>query len=146
MPSVHGTNSYPFKAIIGQGWKWHHYFPRSKLLTIHSFPHELWLLVSEKSFRHCLTTGDQLIHWTKYLFLPNVEPLKKHTRDRPAELELLRQANIFVKDILKGINACVAEKEHKQRLDDITNKIDPRASLMHQNRKFKKSDLISSDK
>ena len=44
-------------------------------------------------------------------------------RDRPAELELLRQANIFVKDILKDINARVAEKERRQRLFEIYNKI-----------------------
>ena len=44
-------------------------------------------------------------------------------RDRPAELELLTQANIFVKDILKDINARVAEKERRQRLFEIYNKI-----------------------
>ena len=44
-------------------------------------------------------------------------------RDRPAELELLTQANIFVKDILKDINARVAEKERRQRMFEIYNKI-----------------------
>ena len=73
-------------------------------------------------------------------------PFTAALKDRPAELELLKQANTFVKDILKEINARVAEKERNGRLIEIYNKIDIKSSLTYNGKKFKKSDLLSLDR
>ena len=52
----------------------------------------------------------------------------------------------YFQDILKDINARVAEKERKQRLFEIYNKIDPKANLVQHGRKFKKSDILLADR
>jgi hypothetical protein len=57
-----------------------------------------------------------------------------------------RNLIIFFQDILKDINAKVAEKERKQRLFEIYNRVDPKSTLMHNGRKFKKSDILLSDR
>ena len=55
---------------------------------------------------------------------------------------------LIFQDILKDINARVAEKERKQRLFEIYNKIDPKANLVQlgTGRKFKKSDILLADR
>ena len=40
----------------------------------------------------------------------------------------------------------MAEKERKQRLVEIYNKVDPKSTVMHAGRKFKKSDILLSDR
>ena len=67
---------------------------------------------------------------------------KSALKDRPAELELLRQAHNFVKDIVKDVNSLVATKERAQRLLEIYNKLDPKSALLYNNRKYKKADLM----
>jgi len=42
------------------------------------------------------------------------------------------------------VNAQVAEKERKLRLIEIYNKIDAKSATTYRNKKFKKSDLLSS--
>lgn len=100
-------------------------------------------LLKKKGVPECILFVTTRI--TKYPLL--IEPLSKAaTRDRPAEFELLRQANIFVKDILKDVNSRVAEKERKQRLFEIYNKVDPKSTLTQNGRKFKKSDILLADR
>jgi len=102
-------------------------------------------LLKKKGVPECILFVTTRI--TKYPLL--IESLiKAAIRDRPAEFEWLRQSNIFVKDILKDINARVAEKERKHRLFEIYNKIDPKANLVQlgTGRKFKKSDILLADR
>ena len=47
---------------------------------------------------------------------------------------------------MKDVNARVAEKERKQRLLDIYNKVDPKSTLTLSGKKFKKSDILLSDR
>lgn len=54
--------------------------------------------------------------------------------------------NFFFQDILKDVNARVAEKERKARLFEIYNKVDPKSTLTQNGRKFKKSDILLADR
>ena len=49
-------------------------------------------------------------------------------------------------EILRDVNAKVAIKERKHRLLEIYNKIDPRSNIMHNGKKFKKSDILSASR
>lgn len=101
-------------------------------------------LLKKKGVPECLLFVTTRI--TKYPLL--IEPLAKAAsrEGRPAELELLRQANLFVKEILRDVNARVAEKERKGRLFEIYNRVDPKSTLMYNGRKFKKSDILLADR
>ncbi len=81
---------------------------------------------------------------TKYPLL--IEPLVKTARDLPQEQVRLRDANAAVRDILKDVNAKVAEKEREQRFLEIYKTIDAKSSVLYQGRKFKKSDVLSSSR
>jgi A-kinase anchor protein 13 len=48
--------------------------------------------------------------------------------------------------ILIGVNAQLAEKERKLRLTEVYNKIDAKSATIYKNKKFKKSDLLSSNR
>ena len=52
----------------------------------------------------------------------------------------------ILQDILIGVNAQVAEKERKLRLTEVYNKIDAKSATTYKNKKFKKSDLLSSNR
>ena len=45
-----------------------------------------------------------------------------------------------------GVNAQVAEKDRKVRLIEVYNKIDAKSATTYRNKKFKKSDLLSSSR
>ena len=82
---------------------------------------------------------------TKYPLL--IERYSKSAiKDRPAEFELLRQAHNFVKDIVKDVNSLVATKEREQRLVEICSKLDPKSTLLHNGKKYRKSDLSLEDR
>ena len=53
---------------------------------------------------------------------------------------------MILQDILIGVNAQVAEKERKLRLIEVYNKIDAKSATTYKNKKFKKSDLLSSNR
>jgi hypothetical protein len=51
----------------------------------------------------------------------------------------------ILQDILIGVNAQVTEKKRKLRLTEVYNKIDAKSATTYKNKKFKKSDLLSSN-
>ena len=51
-----------------------------------------------------------------------------------------------MQEILKDVNAKVAEKEREQRFLEIYKTIDAKSSVLHQGRKFKKSDVLSASR
>ncbi|XP_045031309.1 rho guanine nucleotide exchange factor 28 isoform X5 [Daphnia magna] len=99
-------------------------------------------LCKKKGIPECILFVTQRI--TKYPLL--IDPLIKTSRDQPDECLKLQQVLGFVKDILIGVNAQVAEKERKLRLIEVYNKIDAKSATTYKNKKFKKSDLLSSNR
>ncbi|XP_046639411.1 rho guanine nucleotide exchange factor 28-like [Daphnia pulicaria] len=99
-------------------------------------------LCKKKGIPECILFVTQRI--TKYPLL--IDPLIKTSREQPEECLKLQQVLGFVKDILIGVNAQVAEKERKLRLIEVYNKIDAESATTYKNKKFKKSDLLSSNR
>ncbi|XP_059350946.1 LOW QUALITY PROTEIN: rho guanine nucleotide exchange factor 28-like [Daphnia carinata] len=99
-------------------------------------------LCKKKDIPECILFVTQRI--TKYPLL--IDPLIKTSREQPDECLKLQQVLGFVKDILIGVNAQVAEKERKLRLIEVYNKIDAKSATTYKNKKFKKSDLLSSNR
>ncbi|KAI9556440.1 hypothetical protein GHT06_016228 [Daphnia sinensis] len=99
-------------------------------------------LCKKKGIPECILFVTQRI--TKYPLL--IDPLIKTSREQPEECLKLQQVLGFVKDILIGVNAQVAEKERKLRLIEVYNKIDAKSATTYKNKKFKKSDLLSSNR
>lgn len=97
-------------------------------------------LCKKKGIPECILFVTQRI--TKYPLL--IDPLIKTSREQPEECLKLQEVLSFVKDILIGVNAQVAEKERKLRLIEVYNKIDAKSATTYRNKKFKKSDLLSS--
>ena len=100
-------------------------------------------LLKKKGVPECILFVTTRI--TKYPLL--IERYSKSAiKDRPAEFELLRQAHNFVKDIVKDVNSLVATKEREQRLVEICSKLDPKSTLLHNGKKYRKSDLSLEDR
>lgn len=81
---------------------------------------------------------------TKYPLL--IEALLKSARDDKIEFEKLQKAITLVKKILVEVNARVAEKEKEDRHLDIFKRIDAKSTVMYKREKFKKSDIIGSNR
>ncbi|XP_040580359.1 uncharacterized protein cyst isoform X5 [Lepeophtheirus salmonis] len=99
-------------------------------------------LLKKKGIPECILFVTTRI--TKYPLL--IEPLIKTAKDRPEEQKKLIRINDLVRGILNDVNSKVAEKEREQRLIEIYNRIDTKSSLLHQGKKFKKSDMLSSSR
>ncbi|ELU18663.1 hypothetical protein CAPTEDRAFT_209220 [Capitella teleta] len=81
---------------------------------------------------------------TKYPLL--IEPIIKVTKDNKVERESLEHALILTREVLTFINAQVDAHEKKQRLIDIYHKMEVRSFGMLKGSKFRKSDLLSSNR
>lgn len=55
-------------------------------------------------------------------------------------------AGFFFQEILKDVNAKVAEKEREQRFLDIYKAIDAKSSVLYNGKKFKKSDVLQANR
>ncbi|KAJ8679291.1 hypothetical protein QAD02_015078, partial [Eretmocerus hayati] len=98
-------------------------------------------LLKKKGIHECILFVTQRL--TKYPLL--VEPLIK-TGTSPEELVAMREALSLVKNILKEVDACVADKERTDRKLDIYHKIDPKSWANYRGNKFKKSDILASNR
>ncbi len=97
-------------------------------------------LLRKKGVPECITFV--ATRFMKYPML--IEPLIKTARDLPQEQQRLRDVNAAAKNILKDINARVAEKERERRFLDIYKAIDAKSSVVFNGKKFKKSDVLQS--
>ncbi|XP_014473860.1 PREDICTED: rho guanine nucleotide exchange factor 18 isoform X3 [Dinoponera quadriceps] len=98
-------------------------------------------LLKKKGIPECILFVTQRL--TKYPLL--VEPLIK-TGIVQEEGENLRKALVLVKEILADVDACVADKEREDRKLEIYNKIDAKSFATYRGAKFKKSDIMSSNR
>ncbi|XP_011311004.1 rho guanine nucleotide exchange factor 18 isoform X3 [Fopius arisanus] len=98
-------------------------------------------LLKKKGIPECILFVTQRL--TKYPLL--VEPLIK-TSTTNDERGDLRKALGLVKEILADVDACVANKEREDRKLEIYNRIDAKSSATHRDAKFKKSDLMASNR
>lgn len=81
---------------------------------------------------------------TKYPLL--IDPLLKSSRDDKVEQEKLQKAMLMVKEILVDVDAKVAEKEKEERRLSIYKKIDVKSFAMYKKNKFRKSDMIDTNR
>ncbi|XP_022702628.1 uncharacterized protein LOC111268096 isoform X9 [Varroa jacobsoni] len=81
---------------------------------------------------------------TKYPLM--IDALIKSSKDHPDEIERLKVAQVLVKDVINGVNAQVAEAERDARLLEIYHKVDAKSTAYLKGHKFKKSDLLSSNR
>lgn len=81
---------------------------------------------------------------TKYPLL--IDPLLKSSRDDKVEQEKLQKAMLMVKEILVEVDAKVAEKEKEERRLSIYKKIDVKSFAMYKKAKFRKSDMIDTNR
>ncbi|XP_076176426.1 rho guanine nucleotide exchange factor 18 cysts isoform X2 [Ptiloglossa arizonensis] len=98
-------------------------------------------LLKKKGIPECILFVTQRL--TKYPLL--VEPLIK-TGIVQEEGEDLRKALVLVKDILADVDACVADKEREDRKLEIYNKIDAKSFATYRGAKFRKSDIMASNR
>ncbi|XP_034947082.1 rho guanine nucleotide exchange factor 28 isoform X2 [Chelonus insularis] len=98
-------------------------------------------LLKKKGIPECILFVTQRL--TKYPLL--VEPLIK-TGTVNDEKENLRKALNLVKQILGDVDACVAKKEREDRKLEIYNRIDAKSFANHRGCKFKKSDIMASNR
>ncbi|XP_076303860.1 rho guanine nucleotide exchange factor 18 cysts isoform X3 [Lasioglossum baleicum] len=118
-----------------------HYFrhdPRFARFVRHCQSHPL---LKKKGIPECILFVTQRL--TKYPLL--VEPLIK-TGIAQEEGEDLRKALSLVKEILADVDACVADKEREDRKLEIYNKIDAKSFATYRGVKFKKSDILASNR
>lgn len=94
-------------------------------------------LLKKKGIPECILFVTQRL--TKYPLL--MEPLLKSARDNKLETEKLQKALALVKELLVDVDACVAEKELKDRQIDIYNRIDPKSFTIYKNKPFRKQDI-----
>lgn len=99
-------------------------------------------LLKRKGIPECTLFVAQRL--TKYPLL--IEALLKSTRDNQIELENLQSACKAVKSILFHVDARVAEKQKEDRHLEIFKRIDAKSTVMYEEDKFKKSDVISSNR
>lgn len=81
---------------------------------------------------------------TKYPLL--IEPLIKTSKDNKKEQEILQKTLSLVKEILVEVDSQVAEKEKEDRKIEIYKRIDAKSYTVHRNHKFKKSDILQSNR
>ncbi|XP_024940076.1 rho guanine nucleotide exchange factor 2 [Cephus cinctus] len=98
-------------------------------------------LLKKKGIPECILFVTQRL--TKYPLL--VEPLIK-TGLSTEEGESLRKALALVKEILGDVDACVANKEREDRKLEIYNRIDAKSFATYRDAKFKKSDIMGSNR
>ncbi|XP_046618335.1 rho guanine nucleotide exchange factor 28 isoform X2 [Neodiprion virginianus] len=98
-------------------------------------------LLKKKGIPECILFVTQRL--TKYPLL--VEPLIK-TGVASHEVEDLRQALLLVKQILGDVDAQVADKERADRKLEIYHRIEAKSFATHRGMKFKKSDVLGSNR
>ncbi|XP_061401994.1 A-kinase anchor protein 13-like, partial [Musca vetustissima] len=94
-------------------------------------------LLKKKGIPECILFVTQRL--TKYPLL--IEPLLKSGRDDKLEYEKLQHALALVKELLVDVDACVAEKELRERQIDIYNRIDNKSFAIYKNKPFRKQDV-----
>ena len=108
---------------------WHKYKQTNRLLKRKGIP-ECTLFVAQRL--------------TKYPLL--IEALLKSYRDDKVEHEKLQKAIQLVKDILFDVNAQVAEKQKMDRLAEIYANMDVKSFAIYKKERFRKSDIIGSNR
>ena len=99
-------------------------------------------LLKKKGIPECILFVTQRL--TKYPLL--IDPLLKSSRDDKVEQEKLQKAMLLVKEILVDVDAKVAEKEKEERRLSIYKKIDVKSFAMFKKAKFRKSDMIDTNR
>uniref|UniRef100_W8AWK2 Rho guanine nucleotide exchange factor 18 n=3 Tax=Ceratitis capitata TaxID=7213 RepID=W8AWK2_CERCA len=94
-------------------------------------------LLKKKGIPECILFVTQRL--TKYPLL--IEPLLKSAREDKMETDKLQHALNLVKALLIDVDACVAEKELRERQLDIFNRVDPKSFAIYKNKPFRKSDI-----
>lgn len=94
-------------------------------------------LLKKKGIPECILFVTQRL--TKYPLL--IEPLLKSAREDKLECEKLQHALALVKELLVDVDACVAEKELRERQIDIYNRIDNKSFAIYKNKPFRKQDV-----
>lgn len=94
-------------------------------------------LLKKKGIPECILFVTQRL--TKYPLL--IEPLLKSAREDKLECDKLQHALALVKELLVDVDACVAEKELRERQIDIYNRIDNKSFAIYKNKPFRKSDV-----
>ncbi|XP_053684029.1 rho guanine nucleotide exchange factor 18 [Sabethes cyaneus] len=99
-------------------------------------------LLKKKGIPECILFVTQRL--TKYPLL--IDPLLKSSREDRIEQEKLQKAMQLVKEILVDVDARVADKEKEDRQLEIFKRIDAKSYAIFKKDKFKKSDIISSNR
>ncbi|XP_063922185.1 A-kinase anchor protein 13 isoform X3 [Zophobas morio] len=99
-------------------------------------------LLKKKGIPECILFITQRL--TKYPLL--IEPLIKTSKDNKKEQEILQKTLSLVKEILVEVDSQVAEKEKEDRKIEIYKRIDAKSYTVHRNHKFKKSDILQSNR
>ncbi|XP_039969580.1 rho guanine nucleotide exchange factor 18 [Bactrocera neohumeralis] len=94
-------------------------------------------LLKKKGIPECVLFVTQRL--TKYPLL--IEPLLKSGREDKLEADKLQHALNLVKALLIDVDACVAEKELRERQMEIFNRVDPKSFAIYKNKPFRKSDI-----
>lgn len=94
-------------------------------------------LLKKKGIPECILFVTQRL--TKYPLL--IEPLLKSGREDKLEVDKLQHALNLVKALLIDVDACVAEKELRERQIEIFNRVDPKSFAIYKNKPFRKSDI-----
>uniref|UniRef100_A0A1I8P763 DH domain-containing protein n=1 Tax=Stomoxys calcitrans TaxID=35570 RepID=A0A1I8P763_STOCA len=94
-------------------------------------------LLKKKGIPECILFVTQRL--TKYPLL--IEPLLKSAKEDKLECEKLQHALALVKELLVDVDACVAEKELRERQIEIYNRIDNKSFAIYKNKPFRKQDV-----
>ncbi|EDW03200.1 rho guanine nucleotide exchange factor 18 [Drosophila grimshawi] len=94
-------------------------------------------LLKKKGIPECILFVTQRL--TKYPLL--IEPLLKSARDNKLETDKLQHALILVKSLLVDVDACVAEKELRERQLEIYARVDAKSFAIYKNKPFRKTEL-----
>lgn len=81
---------------------------------------------------------------TKFPIL--IEDQLKMTKEKTVEHKMLQDSIAMIKEILVNVNARVAEKENDDRHFDIFKRIDAKSNTFYKKDKFKKSDIIGTNR
>ncbi|XP_059614872.1 rho guanine nucleotide exchange factor 18 isoform X2 [Phlebotomus argentipes] len=99
-------------------------------------------LLKKKGIPECILFVTQRL--TKYPLL--IDPLLKSSREDRIEHQKLERAMSLVKEILVDVDARVADKEMEERRLNIFTKIDAKSYAMYKDEKFKKSNVMVSNR
>ncbi|KAH8404867.1 hypothetical protein KR222_007404, partial [Zaprionus bogoriensis] len=94
-------------------------------------------LLKKKGIPECILFVTQRL--TKYPLL--IEPLLKSARDNRLETDKLQHALNLVKSLLVDVDACVAEKELRERQLEIYARVDAKSFAIYKNKPFRKPEL-----